>query len=72
MKKEKDAISKLDNMISMDKMTRLVNEIKIVLRPYTIYDEGGAWDRELTGKTLEESKLESKIDLYYYRKYGRR
>jgi hypothetical protein len=72
MKKEKDAISKLNDMIRVDKMTRLVNELKIVLRPYTLYDEGGAWDRELTGKTLEDSKREAKIDLYYYRKYGKR
>jgi len=72
MKKEKDAISKLNDMIRMDKMTRLVTELKIVLRPYTIYDKGGAWDRELTGKTLEDSKREAKIDLYYYRKYGKR
>lgn len=72
MKKEKDAISKLNDMIRVDKMTRLVNELKIVLRPYTLYDTGGAWDRALTGKTLKESELEAKIDLYYYRKYGKR
>lgn len=72
MKKEKDAISKSSDIIRMDKMTKLVNEINIVLRPYTLYDEGGAWDRELTGKTLEESEREAKIDLYYYRKYGKR
>jgi hypothetical protein len=72
MKKEKDAISKLNSMISTDKMTRLVNEIKIALQPYASYDKGGAWDRELTGKTLEDSKREAKIDLYYYRKYGKR
>lgn len=71
MKKEKDAILKLNDMIRMDKMTRLVNEIKIVLQPHTLYDKGGAWDRELTGKTLEDSIRETKIDLYYYRKYGK-
>ena len=70
--KKKDAISKLDNMISMDKMTRLVNEIKIVLRPYTLYDKDGAWDRELTGKSIEESQRDASVDLHYYRKYGRR
>lgn len=72
MKKEKDAISKVNGMVSMDRIMRLVNEIKIALQPYTMYGKGGAWDRELTGKTLEDSEREAGIELHYYRKYGRR
>lgn len=64
--------SKDKKLYSVDEIVKVMNEIKILISPWTMYGKGGAWDRKLTGKTLEESKRDASVDLHYYRKYGRR
>ena len=69
MNKEKSNDKK---QYSVDEMVKVMNEIRILISPWTMYGKGGAWDRKLTGKTLENSERDAVIDLHYYRKYGRR
>ena len=58
-----------DNLnISIDEMSKILSEMKILLQPFTMYGEGGAVDRFVTGKTLDDSIRDAKINLYYHRK----
>lgn len=68
MNKEKSNDEKL---YSVDELVNIMNEIRILLSPWTLWGDHSAAERQCTGKSIEDCQRDAVVELHYYRKYGR-
>lgn len=68
MNKEK---SKDKEQYSVNEMVKVMNEISILLSPWTSWGDHGVAERLCTGKSIEDCQRDAIVELHYYRKYRR-